>query len=95
MTNMLAGAPESADHKTGQEQRGRSRGHRRMTRAGLALGLTPAAILVIIAVIGPLVAPYTPTKVAGIPSVPPAVSSGSAPTPQDSTSSAESWSRRD
>ena len=71
MTNMLAGAPESAHHKTGQEQRGRSRGHRRMTRAGLALGLTPAAILVIIAVIGPLVAPYTPTKVAGIPSVPP------------------------
>ena len=71
MTNMLVGAPESADRKTGQEQRGRSRGHRRMTRAGLALRLTPAAILVIIAVIGPLVAPYASTKVAGIPSVPP------------------------
>jgi peptide/nickel transport system permease protein len=71
MTNMLVGAPQSADRKTGQEQRGRSRGHGRMTRAGLALRLTPAAVLVIIAVIGPLVAPYASTKVAGIPSVPP------------------------
>ena len=95
MTNMPSGEAESADRKTGQEQRGRSRGHRRMTRAGLALRLTPVAILVILAVIGPLVAPYASTKVVGSPLRPARqCSSGSAPTHQDSTSSAESWSRR-
>lgn len=63
----LADAKESAGRKAGQE----SRGHRRMIRAGLALRLTPAALLIIIAIIGPLVAPHASTEVAGIPSLPP------------------------
>jgi peptide/nickel transport system permease protein len=71
MTNMLVGAPDSADRQAGQEDHGRSSGRQRMTRAALALRLAPAAILVIVAIVGPLVAPYAATKVAGTPSIPP------------------------
>ena len=70
MTNMLAGEAESADRRRARSSAaGLRTPENDQGRPGIETDTV--AILVIVAVIGPLVPPYASTKIAGSPHVPP------------------------